>query len=266
VLGAVVLHPESGEDVAYPVPQPGHSVTIEDVVRVGVEQPHGYDGKRIATVQLNAVRVRLLSQPWAMFHLAHSTARLRGGVGDQIYGGVARPGLGHDASGLLPSARSSHQEVPCLGSRNFRSGGSVYGRDLSDSVSARKVAAYQRSGLTASGRARVAVFSKIRKVTIDGRLEIFGVHGRAISKQSADGYVLSGRGTSVRDVKLDGVPVQLHGRDPVRVDGIAVLQPRIVSKVRGSIEVTALRVRLLDGSGEVFDLGFARATLRPSGV
>ncbi len=65
---------------------------------------------------------------------------------------------------------------------------------------------------------------------------------------------------------LNGERVPLHGRDAVNVGGIAVLKPRIVTKDDGSIEVTALRVTMLDGSGQVFDLGYARASLRPSGV
>jgi hypothetical protein len=102
---------------------------------------------------------------------------------------------------------------------------------------------------------------------IAGGLEIRGIHGRASSIHSErHRYLLSSRGSVVRSVLLNGERVRLHGRDPVNLGGIAILKPLIVTRSHGTIEVTPLRVTMLDGSGEVFDLGFARATLRPSGL
>jgi hypothetical protein len=217
--------------------------------------------------RLDAVSVRLLNETFTKFSLGHSQARIQGGVGDQMYGGIALPGLGHDANGALESARKVVETVPCVGSGGKLSGSTVIGSTLSDTVSARRVAAYQRSGPSAGGRPRVEVTSAIRKVTIDGGLEIFGIQGHARSSRARHGgYVLSSRGSVVRRVMLNGSRVPLHGRDPVNVGGIAILRPLIVTKTRGTIDVTALRVTMLDGSGQVFDLGFARATLRPSGL
>jgi hypothetical protein len=265
-LGSIVLHPLSGDDVTYPVPTPGHPVTIEDAVRVGVGRAEGNRTEHGALARLDAVSVRLLNETLTKFKLGHSQARIQGGVGRQLYGGIALPGLGHDSSGPLDSARKSVETVPCVGSGGGLSGNTVYGRSLSDTVTARRVAAYQRSGPDAAGRPTAFVKSEIRKVTIEGGLEIFGIHGHARSIWSNRGYLLSGRGSVVRRVMLNGTRVPLHGRDPVNVGGIAILRPLIVKKDKGSIEVTALRVTMLDGSGQVFDLGFARATLRPSGL
>jgi hypothetical protein len=265
-LASIVLHPRSGDDVTYPVPEPGHSVTIEDTIRVGVGRVEGGRTEHSAWAQVDAVTIRPLSGAFRKFKLAHSQARLQGGVGEQIYGGIALPGLGHDASGLLDSARDSVETVPCVGSGGGLSGGTGIASTLSDTVTARRVGAYQRSGLDSGGRPRVVVISEIRKVTIDGGIEIWGIHGRAASSRSRDGYVLSRHGSVVRRVLFNGERVRLLGRDSVKVGDIAVLEPLVVKKSKGSIEVTALRVTMLDGSGQVFDLGFARATLRPSGL
>ncbi len=172
-LGSIVLHPLSGDDVSYPVPQPGQSVTIENAVRVGVGLPEGTQTAHGARGLVDAVTVRLLNQTFTKFKLGHSQARIQGGVGEQLYGGIALPGLGHDASGPLDSARDSVETVPCVGSGGGISGGTVIGRTLSDTVTAHRVAAYQRSGPDPTGRPRVFLKSEIRKVTIDGGLEIW---------------------------------------------------------------------------------------------
>jgi hypothetical protein len=265
-LGSIVLHPLSGDDVAYPIPEPGHSVTIEDAIRVGVGRVKASRTEHGARAELDAVTIRPLNDTFTRFKLAHSQARLQAGVGAQLYGGIALPGLGHDASGLLESARDSVETVPCVGSGGRLSGGSTSGRTLSDTVVARDVAAYQRSGPDSGGRPTVVVLSKLRKVTIDGGIEIWGIHGRAASTRARGGYVLSSHGTVVRRVLYNGERVRLLGHDSVNVGDIAVLEPRIVKRSKGTIEVTALRVTMLDGSGQVFDLGYARAVLRPSGL
>jgi hypothetical protein len=263
---SIVLHPLSGDDVTYPVPEPGHSVTIEDTIRVGVGRIEGGRTEHSAWSDVDAVTVLPLNGPFTKFKLAHSQARLQGGVGEQIYGGIALPVLGHDANGPLDSARDSVETVPCVGSGGALSGGTGIGRTLSDTVTARRVGGYQRSGPDSGGRPTVVVISEIRKVTIDGGIEIWGIRGRAASIRSRDGYRLSSHGTVVRRVLFNGERVRLLGRDSVNVGGIAVLEPRIVKRSKGTIELTALRVTMLDGSGQVFDLGFARATLRPSGL
>jgi hypothetical protein len=265
-LSSIVLHPLSGDDVSYPLPQPGQPVTIEDTIRVGIGRGEGYETAHGAFARLDAVSVRLLDETFTKFQLGHTQSRIQGGVGHQLYGGISLPALGHDADGELGSARDSVETVPCVGSGGKLSGGTVYGRMLSDSVSARKVESYQRSGPDAGGQPQVFVRSDIRRVDIDGGIEVFGIHGRARSAHTRHGYHLSAYGSVVRRVEFNGVRVQMRRGTPVNVGGVAVLTPLIVTRDRGSIEVTALRVRMLDGSGQVFDLGFARAALRPSGV
>ncbi len=94
---------------------------------------------------------------------------------------------------------------------------------------------------------------------------IRGIVAQANVKRAHGDVVRNAAGTTVGEVTVNGETRSFPDTDVLEIPGVARLERHIVRRTTNGIQVTALRVTLLDGSGAVLNLGQARLTIRGSG-
>ena len=92
-----------------------------------------------------------------------------------------------------------------------------------------------------------------------------GIVAQANVERAHGDVVRNAAGTTVGEVTVNGETREFPDTDVLEIPGVARLERHIVRRTPNGIQVTALRVTLLDGSGAVLDLGQARLTIRGSG-
>ncbi|QIX27452.1 hypothetical protein ncot_13175 [Nocardioides sp. JQ2195] len=100
----------------------------------------------------------------------------------------------------------------------------------------------------------------------DTGIEVSGVVGRANVKRRANGkLVKSIKGSKVAEILIGGEKIALPAPGKaVEIPGVVKISFMVKKKSKTSIEVTALRLDLLDGSLGTLNLGFAKARIRKS--
>ena len=94
---------------------------------------------------------------------------------------------------------------------------------------------------------------------LDGMIEISGISARAYVRRERGKkkVIRDSTGTNVLTLKVNGeaTPIPLEG---LEIPGLLKIEEGIERKLKGGLEVTALRLTLLDGTGATINLGVAR--------
>lgn len=104
----------------------------------------------------------------------------------------------------------------------------------------------------------------------DTSLRIDGIVGRATAVQRKDGKIwLSRRGSQIGAITAAGqsYPIPDPG-ETLEIPGLARIETNVTSRTKRAIEVTAVRITLLDGTAgkSVVNLGYARAAILRGGA
>jgi hypothetical protein len=141
----------------------------------------------------------------------------------------------------------------------------VHANPLSIGVRARALAVSQSAGSTRSGASGYEK-AHIARVSLGSGLVLAGINAQANVSKDRSGLHRNARGTSLVRVRLNGVRQTIPANGVLRLRGLALIETRLVHKIKGGIAVTAVRVTLLDGRGAVLNLGYAKFKIRPSGL
>ncbi|KRF15341.1 hypothetical protein ASG90_11545 [Nocardioides sp. Soil797] len=97
-------------------------------------------------------------------------------------------------------------------------------------------------------------------------IQITGIVGRANVKRKANGkLVKSIKGSKVAEIKIGGQKIALpKPGKAIEIPGVVKISFMVKKKSKTSIQVTALRIELLDGTVGTLDLGFAKTRVRKS--
>jgi hypothetical protein len=268
-LGAIVLEPAVGEPQTFPVPSPGQSVTVPGVAEItlGVGDTNvTADG---ADTNVSALRVRTLFSD-SNARLAQTHAGIEDGAKTALYRGTAYATSLTAVDDLLTNGRTVSTSVPCVGTDGNWTDNHLSDTDLSGSMLASGLSSRQQSGLTAPGqRPEVTTASRAGLVDLGDGLLVRAVKARAHVMKTATGYRRDIAGTSVGGITFNGEEQEFpEGENVMEIPGVAKIERAIVTRGPRSIEVTGLRVTLLDGTQAVgvLDLAFAKARLVPSGT
>lgn len=174
--------------------------------------------------------------------------------------------------GLLQVGRVIDRPLPCQGTRGEVRESSLAAVDLGDETVASVGAVEARvRGVQRADRTALAwTESEVSSVQLGGgSVQLTGIVGRATVETGPGGGVLrrSTRGSDVGGLTIDGdVRRPPRPGDVVEVPGVARLEFFLTDRAPRGLRVTAVRVRLLDGSGNVdsvLDLGQARTYVDP---
>lgn len=265
-LGSIVLDsPIPGvPDVPFPVPSPGQATTIPGLATIALGTGTTRANANGASATIDAVMVDLLLTDTQVY-LAHSRTMMSPGVTSALYSGGAYASRADLLDGTVTSGRTPSIVMPCQGTDGETVTKSIAHVDLATNVVGRALTASQVGGLTKQGRPTVTETSKVARVNLGGAVVITAINGSAHVEKTAQGYKRSASGTTPGKVFLNGERQTFPDTGVLEIPGIARIESKIIQRSKSGINVTAVRVTLLDGSLAVINLGFAKAGLRRSG-
>lgn len=263
-LGSITLT-VGGIPTSFPVPAPGHSVTIPGVAVVTLGAGVHHRGKHFADAAVNAVTVQVIPTGSTIV-LAHAQSKIHDGVQSAVFEGGSYGTQMQLVGGVVKVGKTPNLVMPCQGT-----GGVTKERDIAsvslpglgevDGLSASQSAQQDSSSASAWEKGGVASVS-----LAGGDLMITGITGQANISYTSGGKVEKDiHGTTLATVVYNGQQLSFPSKGALVIDGVASLMPRVVTRTKHSIEVVALQVTLLDGSGATIDLGRAKVGISPSG-
>lgn len=261
LLGIKLTPPGGLPPQTFPVPAPGNPITIPGVATIRIGGSTEVHGKHRAIAQATGLRVRL--QPTdTTVALARAVARLVDAT-NGVFGGIAYGAradiLQPDQDPIVQVGSTPQVFMPCAGTDNQVLSSSVAsvpipGLDVSVAEVSEKSSATRR-------RAKGWEQASIAHVDLGGQLQIDGIKARAFVERvrGKKGVIRDTTGTGALTITVQGQPQQIPiDGQPIEIPGLVKIEFNLVKKLKAGLEVTAVRLTLLDGTGAVVNLGVAR--------
>ncbi|MGI8577214.1 MAG: choice-of-anchor P family protein [Nocardioidaceae bacterium] len=264
-LGTITLT-VAGIDTHFPVPPPGQSVTIPGVATITVGAGTRTQSAHGASALLDAVTVELIPTNTTVY-LGHSRANIHDGIKSGVFGGSAYGTQLTVVGGVGQVGQTPRIVMPCQGTNGKVRVRTITGVSLPGVGSVSGLSASELANQTQTN-AHAWERGKVAKATLAaGSLVITGVRGEARATYTVGSSVIKDtNGTTLAKVVFNGQVLQFPARGPLVIPGVASLTPKIVHRTPNGIEVTALQVKLLNGSGATINLGHAKVKVTPSGL
>ncbi|GAA3829109.1 choice-of-anchor P family protein [Nocardioides panacisoli] len=256
VLG-ITYTPSGGNPQTFPLPGPNHPVVIPGVGTISLGGTTQVHGAHRAVAQATGLRVHLDSSNTTVA-LARAVARLID-TPHGVFGGIAY-GLKASVLGDVVGVGATPQVfMPCAGTDGDVLQSSVATVNLPDVLEAGVAQAKERAVATRKS-AKGWEQAEIANVDLaNGAIHIEGIKARAYVERDRGSrhLIRSSKGTGTVLISVNGEPQQIP-LDGLEIPGLVKIETNLVKKLKAGIEVTAVRLTLLDGSGAVVDLGVAR--------
>lgn len=247
-----------GQDpVELPLPDLGEPIKIPGVGRITLGDGVTKEGAKGSSAKSTGIRVWLSATDTRVILGRASTKMGKADLG--VFGGIAY-GVSADILGdVVGIGRIPQVFMPCEGTE-----GEVIEKDVLQvdvpalasvgAVSVRQKAQAFKNKASGYEMAEVADIS-----LLDGMIEISGISARAYVRRERGKkkVIRDSTGTNVLTLKVNGeaTPIPLEG---LEIPGLLKIEEGIERKLKGGLEVTALRLTLLDGTGATINLGVAR--------
>ena len=264
-VGSLVYTPTAGPAQQIPVPTPGHPATVPGLATIAIGDATKTVGNAGAHVTANALDIRVTASG-SRFRVAHTGAKIDGGVTKGTFAGSSSGSHGNAADGNASLGRQPLLLMPCQGTRGEVRTKSTTRSDLGNNVVANNIATRELGAQLATA-AKGYERASIASVDIGGQdVVVRGIVGQANVTRSHGDVVRNAAGTTIGEVTVNGETRKFPDTGVLEIPGVARLERHIVHRTPNGIQVTALRVTLLDGSGAVLDFGQARLRIRGSGL
>ena len=248
-----------------PVPTPGQSVDLPGLGTIYGGTSNKYLRTTGAVAKANALKV-VLTASGTTVTIGHSEASIGGGITVGLFHGSSYATKASALANNLTSGPTPLTVMPCQGTNGV--------------IRTKKLASVNLGGQALVGAVTSSDMSKqkvglaygwekatVAKVTLGGgQLVINGIVGKANVTRSGSLVTSNSIGTTVGKVLFNGQEMAFPDTGILEIPGVARLQRSIVAKTKTLINVVALRITLLDGTGAVIDLGTAKLSIKRSGL
>jgi hypothetical protein len=198
--------------------------------------------------------------------LAHTTAKLTKGVRSGLFGGRAAALETRSDDELLRTGPQPLLKMPCLGTAGEIHDKSTAAAGESSAIGAYEATTRQR-GLATKQSANGFEEATISSAVVGGgQLSLSGIVGRVNVSRTKAGLVRDTTGTTIGSIMLGDQAISLPELDGFTIPGLVRVDTNVTTNLPNGIDVVAVRLTFLDGSGRVTDLGHARLEIRHSGV
>ncbi|MEZ0577136.1 choice-of-anchor P family protein [Nocardioides sp. MH1] len=265
-IAGIVLTLPGQDPQVIAIPTLGKPIEIPGLLRITLGETKEVKKEHSIFARAQALLIEILPTNTRV-KIALSRARMTDGVVNSIMSGYAAglkgKVLNTGDSSLLTIGRTPSKDLPCEGTGGVVKQTHTVGLNIPAAlnVGAANAAVYGVQW----GRRRAKAWSQasIAHVSIaDGAIEIDGIQARANVKRVPGKLVRNTRGTKTLTITVNGEPQSLPPLGTIEIPGVVKIQEGVTTMVRGGIEVIALQVTLLDGTGAVIDLGVARAQVK----
>lgn len=264
-VGDITFRGSDGKTQDLDPPTVSQPVTIPGVLKITIGDARRRVTASGASATADGLTVHFLPTDTRVV-LGHSTARISRGVKIGTFHGRSFGTETRAEDPLLSAGRQPLLKMPCQGTggRVVRKSTAAVGDD--SSLGAHEVTTRQMARATtsvATGFEEAAVSS----VSLGGgQLTLTGIVGRVNVTRTKAGVVADTKGTTIGSVKLGGLSLPLPDLDGFTIPGLVRVDTHLTTKLRNGIEVVAVRLTFLDGSGRVTDLGYARLQVNGTGL
>jgi hypothetical protein len=253
--------PPVGPAVTLPLPTPGQPIQIPGVATIGLGGTTMVHGKHRAIAQATGLRVHLEPTDTTVA-LARAVARM-GEATHGVFGGIAYGAradiLQPDQDPIVQVGSTPQVFMPCAGTDGEVLSSSVAsvpipGLDVAAAEVSEKASATRKS---AKGWEQ----ARIASVDLGGQLHIEGIKARAFVERirGKSKIIRDSTGTGALTITVNGEPQPIPiDQQPIEIPGLVKIEFNLQKKLKAGLEVTALRLTLLDGTGAVVNLGVAR--------
>ncbi len=249
-----------------PIPTPGDPVEVPGLVRITA-------GKSVKIMEPGYVRaaavglqVDVLATDTTV-KLAQSAANMSRGVKTGVFSGWAASLRASVLDPIVKVGRTPYRTMPCQGTDGELQTKSVVGSEIPGLIDAGVLEIRQRSQQTHEKAWGFEVAEVADVSLFDGRVIIKAVKGRAnVTRLSNGDLTRNAKGTQIGELIIDGEPQALPLEDTIEIPGLLTIEPKVIKRLKSGIQVIALQLILLDGSGAKVDLGVARLQIARSGL
>lgn len=265
VAGIVLTLPDQDPQVIA-IPTPGQPIEIPGLLRITLGESKEVKREHFVFARAQALLIEILPTNTKV-KIALSRARMTDGVVNSIMSGYAA-GLkgkvlntGDDS--IVTIGRTPTKDLPCEGTDGVVKQTRTVGLNI---PAALEVGAAQAKVYGVQwGRRRAKAWTEASIAHVDlgaGALVIDGIKARANVKRVPGKLVRNIKGSEFLTITANGEPQTIPPIGVIEIPGLAKIEQNVVTKVRGGIQVIALQITLLDGTGAVIDLGVARAQVK----
>ena len=265
VAGIVLTLPDQDPQVIA-IPTPGNPIEIPGLLRITIGETKEVKKEHSIFARAQALLIEILPTNTRV-KVALSRARMTDGVVNSIMSGFAAglqgKVLNTGDESIVKIGRTPVKDLPCEGTGGVVK--STHTVDLNIPAALNVGAANAQVYGVQWGRRNAKAWSQasIAHVSIaDGAIEIDGIQARANVKRARGKLVRNIRGTKTLTITVNGEPQSLPPLGTIEIPGVVKIQEGVTTMVRGGIQVVALQITLLDGTGAVIDLGVARAQVK----
>jgi hypothetical protein len=255
---------------SYPVPSAGTPLTIPGVATITVGDSsasatylHG------AVSDIAAVRVDVLATgATVILGKAHST--ISGGAAVGVFGGQTYASQATAAAPVANSGPTPLLVMACQGTHGAtvtRDAANVALPDTALIGAATTAERGQQVGDTADMWTRGTVANALLFTNSPHELTISGIEAQAhvwFVRGTTATVQRSSAGTTPGQITYNGSPVVVPPSGTVTIPDVATIETNLVTMTAQGLQVIAVRVTLVNGTGAVVNLGYASASLTPS--
>jgi hypothetical protein len=264
-VGHIVLTVAGQPAVDLPIPTPGAPVSIPGLLTISIGKEKQVTGAGGAIAKAEGLVVQVLPTH-TKIQVAHTATKLDTGIKRGLFYGKANATQLQALSDTVRSGPQPLQVMPCQGT-----GGDVRAKSLAavDVPGVLHVAAGgtevsgQQSQKRASGWTRATV---AHADVLGGVLALDAISAKAHVVRTKHDVRVDTDGTTVGQVLVNGQPMSFGALDGFELPGVLKVDTNVVTTKQTGVDVVAVRVTLLDGSGAVIDLGHASLDIAGSGL
>lgn len=248
----------------FPIPTPDQPLVIPGVASIKIgkhSERHDKDGAYAAA---NAIDITLIPTDTRV-RISHSAALMGSGITHGRFRGQSNGTQIRALDDNVKSGPNPLSYMPCQGTKGEVKTKGVAGVDLAGQI---VVGAVENKQMGRQNADKTSGFeqSRIAGITL-GPLTINAIKARANVTKFADGHIVAdANGTTIGEILVNGDTYAIP--DPgqaIEIPGLLKLEANVIDKTARGIDVVAVRITLLDGTGAVIDLGHAFLEIKPSG-
>jgi hypothetical protein len=264
-VASLTYTPTNGSPQVLAIPTPGSPVIVPGVVEIRVGSEKTRVDSNGAKARADVLDVTLLPTDTRV-RVAHTGAKLNRGVKRGLFAGFSAATQVRALNDLVRSGPQPHTRMPCQGTMGKEKGKDLASVDLSPLLQV-GAASTRQMGQQRPGKANGYEVARVASVDLgDGALVITGIQGRANVVRTRDGVTFDTDGTRFLSATANGTEYSFPDLDGLTIPGLVTIETGVTQKYKSGIEVVAVRLTLLDGSGAVVELGHAKLLIAGSGL
>lgn len=264
-VGRIVLTLAGQPALDLPIPKPDAPVVVPGVLSISLGKEKRVAGATGAIAKADGLVIDVLPTKTRV-QVAHTATKLDQGIQRGLFFGKANATRITALADLVRSGPQPLQVIPCKGT-----GGETRSKSLA-AVSVPGVLQVSAADAAANGsqtkkRAKGFMAASVAHADVlNGTLVLDAIRARAHVVRSLHGVKADTEGTAVGAVRVNGQPMSLEQLDGLELPGVLKVDTNVVTRTGAGIEVVAVRVTLLDGTGAVIDLAHAELEIAGTGL